>query len=87
MANVQPRPGQLQRISRGEVRIATAPAQAAPVAVKGRDGFKPLIRFSIAEPAAPQPHGVLRIALPEPKPADASTLAAVAEAEAKAAAR
>ncbi len=30
-ASSQPRPGQLQRVSRGEVRIATAPARTAPL--------------------------------------------------------
>lgn len=78
--------GQLQRVSRGEVRIATAPAQSAPVAAQHAAGeFKPLVRFSIAEQTAP--HGPVRIVLPEPKPADAATLAAAAKAEAGAATR
>ena len=68
-----PAAGQLQRVSRGEVRIATVPAQAAPLSPRAAtkaqaalDGkFKPVLRFSIAEPAdAP-----IRVVLPEPKPA------------------
>jgi hypothetical protein len=71
--------GKLQRVSRGEVRIATVPAQAAPLSPRGAssaqaalDGrFKPVLRFSIAEPAA---QGSIRVTLPEPKPAaDASS--------------
>lgn len=70
-------PGKLQRVSRGEVRIATAPPQPAPVAFQRAaraDGeFKPLVRFSIAEPAASP--GAIRIVLPEPKPAEAGPAA------------
>ena len=84
----QPVLGQLQRVSRGEVRIATAPAQAAPLAAKSAEAFKPLVRISLADPAASAaPAGAIRIVLPEPKPADAATIAAAAKAEAGAAAR
>lgn len=63
--------GKLQRISRGEVRIATAPPQAAPVDHAKMDSrFKPLVRVSIAEPTALQPRSSVRVVLPESKPAE-----------------
>lgn len=71
-ARAEPVPGKLQRVSRSEVRIATAPPQPAPVALlraaKADGEFNPLVRFSIAEPAASP--GAIRIVLPEPKPAE-----------------
>lgn len=73
-ARAEPVMGRLQRVSRGEVRIATAPAQPAPIAVqraaKVDDQFKPLVRFSIAEPS---PQGSIRVVLPKAKPADVAT--------------
>lgn len=77
--------GKLQRVSRGEVRIASAPAQAAPL--DGR--FKPLVRFALSSPRGSQPHRQLqapiRIVLPELRPADAGTIAAAAKGEGSAA--
>ena len=65
-----PAAGQMQRVSRGEVRIVAVPAQAAPLTARNAqaalDGkFKPVLRFSIAEPA----NAPIRVTLPEPKPA------------------
>lgn len=65
-------PGRLQRVSRGEVRIVTVPAQSAPVRSAGMQGekrFKPIVRLTIPEAAPVQPRSFVRITLPEPKPA------------------
>lgn len=70
-----PAVGKLQRVSRGEVRIATAPPQAAPAAMahaKVDSRFRPLVRFSIAEPMARRPQSSVRVVLPESKPAEAA---------------
>lgn len=63
--------GQLQRVSRGEVRIASAAPQATP-AIRGKgpvgQGFRPLIRITFADrPVVSGPP--IRIVLPEAKPA------------------
>lgn len=65
-------PGRLQRVSRGEVRIASVAAPEAPIA-RGKaavaQGFRPLIRITFADrDAASAP---IRITLPEAKPATA----------------
>lgn len=74
-ANPGPVVGKILRVSRGEVRIATAPPQAAPSAATGRAAidsrFLPSVRFSIAESTAPRPHSSIRFMLPEPTAAEA----------------
>jgi tetratricopeptide (TPR) repeat protein len=73
-AAARPSPGKIERLSRGEVRIATAPPQAQPTVKTVRsataDGFKPLIRVTFADKAAEQPKGFVRIVLPEPDEAE-----------------
>jgi tetratricopeptide (TPR) repeat protein len=82
--------GKLQRVSRGEVRIATAPPQAAPAATsraKVEGHAQPLIRIVLPEskPAEVAANGqakvarpgqpLVRIVLPEPKKAPAAPAA------------
>lgn len=66
-----PAPGQLQRVSRGEVRIASAAPQATP-AIRGQApvgaGFRPLIRITFADRPAVSASSI-KIVLPEAKPA------------------
>lgn len=87
-ARAEPAQGQLQRVSRGEVRIATAPPQAPPITLRTAavdSKFKPLVRFSLAElpeaKAQHQPTGPIRIVLPEPTGADAATVEAAAKVQ------
>ena len=65
-----PAVGQIQRLSRGEVRIAFAPPQAQPVARSTRsasaEGFKPVIRVAFADQEPEQAKGFVRIVLPTP---------------------
>jgi tetratricopeptide (TPR) repeat protein len=82
-ASAAPAIGQLQRVSRGEVRITSAPPQAAPAApgqAKVDSRFRPLVRVSIAEPLAPLPQSSIRVVLPESKPAKAGTTPGLGEA-------
>jgi tetratricopeptide (TPR) repeat protein len=68
--------GKLQRVSRGEVRIASAPPQAAPTATgqaKVDSRFKPLVRVSIVDPMGPFPQSSVRVMLPEAKLAQTET--------------
>lgn len=83
-AKSTPAIGKLQRVSRGEVRIATVAPQPAPASrhnavVDSR--FKPLVRLSIARPDPARPLAPIRIVLPEPTPADALPAATAAKAD------
>lgn len=85
-ASAAPALGKLQRVSRGEVRIASAPPQAAPatmVRAKVDSRFQPRVRVSIAEPLARLPQSSLRVRLPEPKLAETETAPETAEASAR----
>lgn len=74
----EPAVGQIQRISRAEVHIATAPPQTAPLqsaSLKVDSRFKPLVRVVLRtqEPQGFKP--LLRFELPEAKPADLASRA------------
>lgn len=61
--------GQLQRVSRAEVRITTAAPQAAPLrSAQALDGrFKPLVRISLAPEAPTGFKPLVRVELPKAK--------------------
>lgn len=82
-ANAAAAVGKLQRVSRGEVRIASAPPQAAPAApgqARVDSRFKPLVRISIADPKMSLPRSSIRVMMPEAKPATAATTLKATEA-------
>jgi Flp pilus assembly protein TadD len=71
----KPALGQLQRISRAEVHITTAPIQAAPLrsaSAKVETRFRPLVRVVLAshEPQGFKP--LVRFELPKSKPVDSN---------------
>lgn len=67
-ADAAPAAGKLQRVSRGEVRIATAAPQSAPMA-RGQTPIdkrrQPLIRVAIARAEPSRAQSFVRIVLPE----------------------
>jgi tetratricopeptide (TPR) repeat protein len=69
----KPAIGQLQRVSRAEVHITTAPMQAAPLRsasakIDGRSGALPRVVLGLQEPKNFKP--LVRLEMPESKPAD-----------------
>lgn len=77
--------GKLERVSRGEVRIATVAPQTAPARSAGLPvdrRFRPLVRVTFAKPAGVQPQPFVRVALPETKPALVATSVAAAASKA-----
>lgn len=83
-ANAAAAVGKLQRVSRGEVRIASVPPQAAPAApgqARIDSRFKPLVRISIADPKLSLPRSAIRVTMPKTKPATAATMLKAAAAD------
>lgn len=76
----KPAVGQIQRLSRGEVRIVTAPPRAQPIARAAQNasaaGFKPIIRVAFADKQADESQDFVRIQLPAPKDAGPPNAAA-----------
>lgn len=63
--------GRLQRVSRGEVRIVTAPTQPAPTrsaSAAANPKFRPLVRISFADVKGTTNQDFVRVQLPEPAP-------------------
>jgi tetratricopeptide (TPR) repeat protein len=81
-ATAAPAVGSLQRVSRGEVRIATVAPQSAPVA-RGQATldrqFKPLVRIALGGAEPPRPQSFVRFELPQATPARAKPAASAAE--------
>jgi len=75
--------GKMQRVSRGEVRIATVAPQSAPVA-RGQAmlerQFKPLVRIALGGAQPQRPQSFVRFELPQAGPAGAKPAASAAEA-------
>lgn len=75
-ANAEPAIGKLQRVSRGEVRIATAAPQSAPVAsgqAIANTRSKPPLRVALGGAQPPRPQSYVRIVLPQASPARADS--------------
>lgn len=82
-ASAVPAVGRLQRVSRGEVRIATAPPQPAPAALGQATAAKrlnSLVRVTLGDAAKPRLGAPVRIVLPEPKPAETQAAPKAGEA-------
>lgn len=77
--NPQPAVGQLQRVSRGEVRIATIAPQSAPVGsrqVQVDARYRPSVRLSLADASRVRPQSFVRITLPQARPINSGAVAA-----------